>query len=155
MDTGKLPNHARKYCLVYVIVFLWRVFFLFLFLTCWEFRINSQQFGLSTSCFSFVFCFPNKTMFYPDALLYPLHYSPTSQILQKRTLMWRSIQLIRLKARISVAKGYQIMLAKLFLFHPYYTSLHQWATEYYALRHKPSLFQALLMTRKIIFEPLN
>ena len=27
----------RKYCLVRVIVFLWRVFYLFLFLTGWEF----------------------------------------------------------------------------------------------------------------------
>ena len=36
----------RKYCLVCVIVFLWRVlslFFFFLFLTGWEFRVNSLQ----------------------------------------------------------------------------------------------------------------
>ena len=32
---------SRKYCLVRVIVFLWRVFSLFLFLTGWEFRANS------------------------------------------------------------------------------------------------------------------
>ena len=29
----------RKYCLVHVIVFLWRVFSLFLFLTGWEFGL--------------------------------------------------------------------------------------------------------------------
>ena len=29
----------RKYCLVRVIVFLWRVFFFVLFLTCWEFGL--------------------------------------------------------------------------------------------------------------------
>ena len=29
----------RKYCLVRVIVFLWRVFFFFLFLTGWEFGL--------------------------------------------------------------------------------------------------------------------
>ena len=34
----------RKYCLVRVIVFLWRVFSLFfLFLTCWNFGLNSLQ----------------------------------------------------------------------------------------------------------------
>ena len=33
----------RKYYLVLVIVFLWRVFSLFLFLTCWKFRVNSLQ----------------------------------------------------------------------------------------------------------------
>ena len=33
----------HKYCLVCVIVFLWRVFSLFLFLTGWEFQVNSLQ----------------------------------------------------------------------------------------------------------------
>ena len=32
---------SRKYFLVRVIVFLWRVFYLFLFLTDWEFHVNS------------------------------------------------------------------------------------------------------------------
>ena len=31
----------RKYCLVRVIVFFWRVFSLFLFLTGWQFQVNS------------------------------------------------------------------------------------------------------------------
>ena len=33
----------RKYWLVRVIVFLWRLFSLFLFLIGWEFRVNSLQ----------------------------------------------------------------------------------------------------------------
>ena len=37
---------SRKFCLVRVIIFLWRVFFLFvLFLTGWEFWLNSLQEG--------------------------------------------------------------------------------------------------------------
>ena len=39
----------RKYCLVRVIVFLWRVFSLFLFLTDWEFGLNSLQLVLESS----------------------------------------------------------------------------------------------------------
>ena len=34
---------SRKFCLVRVIVFLWHVFSLFLFLTDWEFGLNSLQ----------------------------------------------------------------------------------------------------------------
>ena len=39
----KQITESRKYCLVRMIIFLWRVFSLFLFLTGWEFHVNSLQ----------------------------------------------------------------------------------------------------------------
>ena len=41
MDIGELPNHVNT--ILRVIIFLWRVFSLFLFLIGWQFRVNSLQ----------------------------------------------------------------------------------------------------------------
>ena len=41
MDVGELPNHVNT--ILRVIIFLWRVFSLFLFLIGWQFRVNSLQ----------------------------------------------------------------------------------------------------------------